>query len=224
MAKETYSIPVSVAERYEFQRNEFSLCVAHATAWQIPAEKLALIEPLRTSYEEKYALAANRSIRSPATTAARDAAWNALSPYVSDLYDRHLLYNENISAADKEALHIRMTSGGGGSPSPAPTSTPIVNLSSEEISVLHVNYTDSNSSGSRAKPANVVFAEIWYKIDVPAPTMPDECPLSCNISRSHDGIVFSPEMRGKTMFGYARWVNRNGKVGPWGGLFSAIIP
>ena len=224
MSKETYSIPAGPTARYDFQRNALELLVANATAWGIPAEKLTLIAPLRTNYESKYGVTNNKSTQGPAATAAREAAWDIYEVGLVDLYDHYVLNNESIDANDKEALHIHYLGNGGTSASAAPTTTPVVTLAAEEISVLHVVFADSATPGSHSKPANVAFCELNYKIDTPAPVSPSECPERANITRSHDAIVFTPEQRSKTVYGYARWVNRNGKFGPWSGQFTAIIP
>ncbi|MDP4270369.1 MAG: hypothetical protein Q8909_09615 [Bacteroidota bacterium] len=224
MAKETYSLPVLPAAKYEFQRNAIELCTTNAVAWGIDQPRLTRIAPLRIDYEAKNAVTNNRSTQSPAATAARDAAWDALLPELVDLYNKDILNNDAIPAESKEALHVHYIGGGGSRTSSAPTTTPIVNLSAEEISVLHVNYADSATPSSHSKPDGVAFCEIWYKLDSPAPVTPDDCDKYCNISRSHDKIVFTPDQRGKVISGFARWVSKTGKTGPWGGIFTAFIP
>jgi hypothetical protein len=224
MAKETYKMPVNPTACFDFQSNTINLSKANAVAWNIPEEKMKVIDQLQSDYEKKYLVANNKSTRSVATTAARDAAWELLKDELIGLYDHYILNNDAISVADKEALHLHYLVGGGGTSSPAPTTTPIVTLSSEEISVLHVNYADSASPGTHAKPDNVAFCELWYKVDAPAPVNPYDCPGRCNVSRSHDEIVFTPDDRGKIVYGYAHWVNKNGRTGPWSGLISAIVP
>lgn len=223
MSKETYSIPTSPTPCYDFQKNVISLCILRAMIWSIIPEKISNITVLSTDYELKYSVANNRSTQSPAATAAREAAWIPLKEALIDLFNHNLLNNDAISTEDKEALHIHLTGGGGGNVTPAPTTTPIISLTAEEISVLHVVYADSASPASHSKPGNVAFCEVVCKISE-LPASPTECTDRYNISRSHESIVFTPEQRGKTLYGFARWVNRNGKLGPWSGLFSAIIP
>ena len=223
MSKETFTIPVGQAARYEFQTNAIERCVANATAWGIPADKITNIVALQADYDSKYAITSNRSTQSPAATVSRDASWDLLEVALDYMYTHYLLNNDAISVSDKEALHIHNTSGGG-APTPAPTSSPIVSLTSEEISALHVIYSDPSAPGKHYKPGNVAFCEVWYKIDAPAPVSPSECLEHVNISRSHEPIQFEPEQRGKTVYGFARWVNRNGKTGPWSSSFSAMIP
>lgn len=224
MSKETYTVPVTPNACKDFESNAIDLCTVNAVEWGIPAEKLTVINVKRTDYEKKYATANNRSIQSPAATAARDASWDLLKVALIDLYDHYILNNDAISVADKEALYIHYLVGGGGTSTPAPTTTPIVVLASEEISVLYVVYSDTATPGSHAKPDNVAFCELRYKVDAPAPIGPNECPDGVNISRSHTGIVFTPSQRGKNIFAYGRWVNKNGKTGPWSGQVTAIVP
>lgn len=224
MSKETYSVPVSPTARFEFQRNAVETCIANATLWKISTERLTRLAPLRADYELKYGVTNNKSTQSPSATAARDAAWSVYEVALIDLYDQDILNNNDIPADGKDILHIHYTTSGGGTAASAPTTTPILTLAVEEISVLHVVFADSASPASHSKPANVAFCEINYKIGTPAPTDPSECPERGNISRSHEAIVFAPAQRGKTVYAFARWVNRNGKFGPWSGMVTAIIP
>jgi hypothetical protein len=224
MSKETYSMPTSPTARYEFQRNAVETCTTNAVLWKISADRLTAIAPLRADYELKYAVTNNPSTQSPSATAARDASWDLLEVVLTDLYDHDILNNDAIPAGGKEILHIHNTGTGGGTSAPVPTTTPVVTLAAEEISVLHVLFSDSETPASHSKPANVAFCEINYKIDAPAPTVPSDCSERANITRSHEALVFPPNQRGKTIYAFARWVNRNGKTGPWSGMVTAIVP
>jgi hypothetical protein len=179
--------------------------------------------PLRSDYEIKYGVTNNRSTQSPAATAAREAAWSMLEVALIDLYDHDILNNDDIPAEGKNALNVHISAVGGGTPASAPTTTPLVILTAEEISVLHVVFADSATPGSHSKPANVAFLELVYNVNAPA-TTPDDCSQRNNVTRSHESIVFTPAQRGKTVYAFARWVNRNGKFGPWSGMVTAIIP
>ena len=223
MSKETYCIPTSPTACYHFQREIINLCTDNAADWGIPAAKISSVTASSNDYESKYSVANNRSTQSPAATAAREASWIPVKEGLTDLFNHYLLNNDDIVPEDKEALHIHLTAGGGGNTAPAPTTTPIISLIAEEISVLHVVYADSASPASHSKPGGVAFCEVVCKIGE-LPASPAECAEHYNIGRSHESIVFTPAHRGKTLYGFARWVNKNGKVGPWSGMFSAIIP
>lgn len=224
MSKETYSIPKGPNERYNFQRNAISKCTANAAAWGIPDTLITQLTGAQTVYEAKYDIASNRATQSPYATAERDAAWDILEALLVILYDQHLLYNEAISPADKDSLHIHTSGTGGGKPAPAPDTTPIITLTAEEISSLHVIYSDSSAPGTHNKPDNVAFCEVVCKIGGSAPILIDECTTRYNVSRSHEKIDFNNAQRGQTVYAFARWINRNGKQGPWSSMAMAIIP
>jgi hypothetical protein len=224
MEKESYSFPASSLQRNEFQKGVVGYCVVNATAWGVPAELMTDLKANSADYDQKSLVANNRSTQCPAATAARDASWNTLAPKLDKLYLKYLLNNDAISASDKQVLNIYTVSHGGSTPYAAPSTTPILNLSSEKISVLNVIFSDSATPSSHAKPEGVAFCELLYKIDGPAPTSPDNCTEDCFISRSHDPIIFEPSQRGKTVYAYGRWVNRNSKSGPWGSMVTAIVP
>ena len=223
MSKETYSIPTSPTARYDFQRNAIEVCTTNASEWNISADRLTGITPLRSDYELKYAVTNNKSTQSPSATAAREAAWVPLEATLIDLYNHDILNNDAIPAAGKDALHIHYAAAGGATPATAPTTTPMLTLAAEEISVLHVIFADSATPASHSKPANVAFCELVYSIDAPVAS-PTVCTERNNITRSRQSIVFTPAQRGKTVYAYGRWVNRNGKFGPWSGMVTAIVP
>jgi hypothetical protein len=224
MSKETYSIPTSPTARFDYQRNAVETCTANASLWRMSADRLTRLAPLRADYELKYTVTNNPSTQSPAATAAREAAWSMYEEALVDLYDHDILNNDAIPADGKDALHVHYTNTGAGISAVAPTTTPVISLAAEEISVLHVVFSDSATPGSHSKPANVAFCEINYKMDASAPTIPTDCSERANFTRSHEPLVFTPAQRGKTIYAFARWVNRNGKFGPWSGLVTAIVP
>jgi hypothetical protein len=56
------------------------------------------------------------------------------------------------------------------------------------------------------------------------PVTASDCHDRNYVSRSHASITFENEQRGKILYAFARWVNKNGKYGPWSGMISALIP
>jgi hypothetical protein len=224
MSQEIYNIPPGPHDRYDYQRNLIEHCIANAIAWGIPAEKITAIEKPRSKYEYSFLVSNNISTTSPSATSERDTDWAVLHTLLIDLLNNHIVNNTLISAADKEALNIHYTSGNSGIASPAPITSPIVNLIAEEASVLHVVYADSATPSVHSKPDNVAFCELRYKIGDPPPDSVRECFEQSNIARTHEAVVFTPDQRGQKIYGYARWVNKNGKFGPWTSQISGLIP
>jgi len=221
--KEIYTIPLNPTKFFDFQGNAIRLCTINADAWGINEGNLTVTTTNGADFERKYGVANNKSTSSVSNTALRNAAAELLRTNLIDLYDHSILNNDDISAGDKKALHINYLGGGTGI-TPAPVTTPMVTLACEQMSVLHANYSDSATPGTHAKPKNSAFCELWYNVGGTPPEGPGDCTVRCNISRSHQRIVFEPQDRSKTVYGYAHWVNKNGKTGPWSGLITAIVP
>lgn len=226
--KQTYSIFSGVHSFYDQQQYTVDTCIEHAVAWGVDTLRLTTIAPARTLYELYYKVTANPMTQSPAATAIRNDAADKYKVLLADLYDHCLINNDAISADDRLALNIHFQSGGASKAKAEKDiiTTPVVSMVSEEVSILHFVYSDSASLATHCKPNGVAFMEIFAKeaLATAPPAGPSACDLRFNISRNHQAIAFEPEERGKIIFGFARWVSTTGKVGPWSGMFSAIIP
>ncbi len=226
MLVETISFPKGIYARYDFQQYCVDRSIAKASAWGIVASKLTTIAPFRTDYELWYKVAANKQTQCVAATAARDTAWDKYEPMLRELYISFLLNNEAITFDEKSGLGIHIHDTKQKTAVKVPVSSPMVILSSEEISVIHVVYSDSNSTDNHAKPYGVAFMEMTAKLGlaIEAPICAADCNLRFNISRNHEAIKFEDTERGKTLFAYSRWVTSTGDLGPWSGMVSGIIP
>jgi hypothetical protein len=225
MGRETYSIPKGPTDRHNFQGNAIDYAIANAADWGVPQDLITTLIAFRSTYEQRYSVANNKNTQSKVAIADRDESWGDIAVPLVELYDQYLMNNDAISAADKIALNINTYDGRGVTVTQAAITTPVVVLVASDSSILRVVFTDSASvSGSHAKPDGVAFCEIWAKIDGAAPVSPAECVEHYNIARNNQAVVFDSTQRTKTVYGFARWVNRNGKVGIWSNTFSAIIP
>ncbi|WP_163710729.1 hypothetical protein [Mangrovibacterium lignilyticum] len=224
MIKYSFAIPRMLAEQFSFQRTLVQLLAEKALAWSVPEVVVATVTGQSNTYENRYEVSGNSQTQSPALTVARNDAWATLETTIYSIYNRYLLYNDAISAEDRDTLHISEVHIGGRTGYDAPTVSPAVNLSSEDVSTLHVNYTTSIMSSSHRKPVGVAFCELACKIGGEPPFTIEECQSHYFVSRSHQELVFNPEQRGNTVYAFARWVNRNGKTGPWGNRITAIVP
>ena len=226
MKTETISFPRSYPDRFAFQITVVEMITDNHVKWLIEVPEVTAITVQQTDFEKKYGVAANSKTRSPAITEARNASWEIYDGLSMDMYNHHLLNNVLITTDDKTALHINFTGKAAKVASDAPITTPVVSFASEEIETLHVNYTDSGSTNTHAKPHGVVFLEIHSKIGLATapPASVDECDMAYFVSKNHQAIEFEAEDRGKTIFGFARWVTATGKKSKFGGMFSGLIP
>ena len=206
-----------------FQKVAIEYATDNTTELGIPKLTIDTVTAGGADYEEKCVVTENPSTQCPAATRARDASWDVLEPLLVDLYNQYFLNNDKLSANDKAILLIHLI-GGSHSEVEAQTTSPIVVAVSETSSMLIIVYSDSATVHKHAKPSGVGFLEIWGKVGDPAPVTIADCPLRYNVSRSHEGITFSPDLRGQNFYGFGRWVNKNGKQGPWGNMFTNKIP
>jgi hypothetical protein len=224
MSTEIYSIPSvnSPIACFDFERNALNRANANATVWGIPLAELTAITPLQSIFEQRYLVSSNISTACPAATADRNGAWADLLIPLENLYNKYIINNEALSEADKKAMHIHDQGGRNVSPYAAPVTSPIVTLVSEESSTLHVIYSDPSAPNTHYKPAGVAFCELAYEVGK-VPATAGECSECYYAARSHVGIIFPSDQRGKTMYAFARWVNNNGKFGPWSSLITGAI-
>jgi hypothetical protein len=76
---------------------------------------------------------------------------------------------------------------------------------------------------SKAKPEDVMGAEISLKIGEPEPLDPDEMRILALDTATPYVATFKGEDAGKTAYYRLRWVNTRGEKGPWSQLYSATI-
>ena len=223
MDKEMFAEPVGLTSQFNFQRVATEFATDNATELGIPKLITDALIAGSSDYESKYVVTRNPSTTSHAAVVARDAAWDVLEILIVSLYNTYFLNNKKLTPNDRATLLIHNI-GGGHSQFAAPTTTPIVSAVSETESMLFIVYSDSSVVTRHGKPSGVGFLEIRGKIGGTKPVTITDCPESYNVSRSHEGILFTPEQRGVEFFGFARWVNKNGKSGPWGNMFGNKIP
>ena len=224
--KQSYAIPQGIHARFDFQQNAADTVTTKATLWGIPVEVITNIATGRSVYVNWYQVCANKKTQNEVATNARDMAWDKYEISLRALYDLNLINNPKLTDEDRTALGIHIIGGPKVLASKEIISTPVLTMVSEEISVLHAVYTDSATPGTHAKPNKVAFLEIWATLTVhgaPPPAGVANCELRFNITRNHQAISFDPEDRGKTFYGFARWVSTKGEVGVWSSMVFAFI-
>ena len=224
MTQLIYSFPAQQVEFFGYERTACQVIFGNGAGWGVSAAQLATLTLRRDTYEEACIVTDNNGLQNPIATKARNDAAISLKEILGEIYEQNIIYNTDVDDRTKGILHIHLLEGNTGTICPAPKTTPDVTLKSKEISILHLIYSDSATPSSHAKPDGVAFCEFVYTIDLPIPEAPKDCLDRYYISRSNTALVFEPEQRGKKIYGFARWVNKNSKFGPWSGMVSAIIP
>lgn len=224
MKQSIFAFPVSMAEFFGFERNANQIIFPNAVAWGVTAEQLAKFTLRRDIFEADYLVADNDGWQNPIFTKKRNDSATLLKETLSEIYEKNIVYNDTIDAETKGALHIHDMEGNCGATIPTPRTAPIVSLVVKEISILRVVFSDLLTPLSHAKPDSLAFCELAYKVDAPAPETAKDCTDRFLVSRSNSSFVFEQEQRGKKLYAYARWVNKNSKYGPWSEIITAIVP
>jgi len=224
MKQSIFSFPVSPSEFFGYQRSAFQIISPKADDWDIQTDRMTNFTTRHIAYEDAYLVADNSGLQNPIATKARDDAALLLKETLSEIYLKNIINNDLVDERSKESLHIHLLEGNTGIAWPAPATIPNITLALKEISTLRFIYSDSATPSTHAKPDGVGFAEFAYTIGLPMPATAKDCPEKYYISRSNTLLVFGQEQRGQTIYGFARWVNKNSKTGPWSGIITAIIP
>jgi hypothetical protein len=109
-------------------------------------------------------------------------------------------------------------------PVPPPSTIPEAEIDSSVIRQLTVHFRD-NGSDRRGKPAGVHGVEIRWDIRVAPPASVEDLKNSVFDTKSPYTFTFEENQRGQTVYFCLRWEGTTGeKKGPWGEVYSGIVP
>lgn len=86
-----------------------------------------------------------------------------------------------------------------------------------------IHFTDESTPTRRAKPAGVIGAEVWVKVDGPPPVDPGELEFLAVDTRAPYTRDYAGPQGGKPAHYMLRWVNSKGETGPWSETATATI-
>ena len=219
---EIYSMPALASKFNTLQNIVVNLIVARGVSvYGMTAPEVTAIVAYRTTWAPLQAAATNKMSKNKDTTIARDENQALYMPALVLVFDKHLVNNDAISAADKAALGIH-TIVISSSPIPDPTQAPGITIT-YGASLQHIINLRNTETGKRGKPKGVGFVELWYKIGDPAPAGLIDANMKANINKSGQTITYLLSQKGLTVYFFARWVTKKGGYGPWGAFFSAVI-
>jgi hypothetical protein len=189
----------------------------------IPGQKVSALQTLVTQYQTAQNKAilpnagkADRLVRNERAKEIEKAARNFVNTY--------LRYNEALT--DEDRVNFGMVV-----PDEEPTpeseivTIPVVDLI--DTSVLRrvgIRFKDMDEAKSHAIPEFAHGAEIRWNILDATPASVNDLIHSEFSTRTHYALTFDESQRGKTVWFCLRWENNRGQKGPWGEIYSAVIP
>lgn len=189
--------------------------------WGMTATGVSDIVAYRTTWTPLHDAAEEEMTKNKTTTLNRNENQLLYEPALVIVFNKFLINNSAISAADKAAMGIHemvLTK----TPVADPDQAPKVEIT-YGAPLQHIVNMRNAATGRLGKPKGVGFMEMWYKIGDPAPAGLLDANLKRNIHNSGEAITYLLSQKGMTVYFFARWANGKGGYGPWGAYFSAVI-
>jgi hypothetical protein len=213
------------------------LVAAKVTAWNIPATEVTALKNLTTAAETALALAQSSS-RTIIVTAQCKTAFAALVEKMRFFKSRYFVTPPLIDA-DYASLQLKPRDTTR-TPVPPPVAQAEADVSYSAQHTLelhlrpvpntppdphHADYGFRVYFGILPTGGASVEAALSPKRELTkAPISGEELPHSHFTRRRRERLDFAQEDRGKTIYFCVRYENAKGEPGPWGPLFSAVIP
>lgn len=106
---------------------------------------------------------------------------------------------------------------------PAPTTQPVLFVDTSSRLQHIINFRDSATPSSKAKPAGVLGIELYRKVGGTAPADLSQCDFLAMDTATPYTIDYVAAQGGEMVYFIGRWVNRNGQSGPISDVISATV-
>lgn len=198
--------------KLDANKDKFTLAAGSSTALgqqQADYEQaLAAEETARIDFEAKRE--ARRALRRQAETEARAAV-------------RAVQADKTVTDALRAELQIPLRDAPS-APAPPLTSRPVVTIDFSQRLRHTLEYRDSDTPTSRARPAGATGCEFQVYLGTSAPTGTSQFKYLDTDASSPLLVEYTDADAGKTAYYMGRWVNTTrGEKGPWSETVSAVI-
>jgi hypothetical protein len=230
-------LPHRREEQLAMSKNWQTILTAKATAWNVPTTEVTALKTLTTAAETAFALAQSSS-RTVVVTAQCKAAFAALTKKMRFFKSRYFVSPPLIDA-DFISLGLKPHDA-----KPTPIPPPVAQAEAD------VSYPAAHTLELHLRPVTGVPPDphhsdygfrVYFGLLPPggasveaatgprrelmkAPVSGDELPHSHFTRRKRERLDFAQEESGKTIHFCVRYENAKGEPGPWGPIFSAVIP
>jgi hypothetical protein len=203
-----------------------TLLTANPTDFGLIAGDAVICAAQYTAWHPAYLLAINPSTRTSPTIAAKDGARVTAVATIRP-YAQQISKNMGVSDLLKTSIGVNLPNN---VPVPIPpvSTSPVLMLQSAAPQQHVMQYRDSATPTSKAKPFGAISIEIWRAVGTVPAVSPAACSLLANWTKSPNISSFEVGDVGKVATYFARWVTRSGtggvsQPGPWSPQFTAVI-
>jgi len=184
--------------------NDIAPLTAAATGWTaaFPANETAQAAASAAAISKDHA-------RTTAETAARPLVQQLqASPLVTDAQRSQMKITVRATTRTRASV---------------PATAPMAIVDTSQRLQHIIDFRDSTSPKSKAKPAGVAGCEIWNKVGSPAPTDISQMAYVATDTATPYLAAYTGAQAGQTACYWLRWVNPRGEKGPWSEPVSATI-
>jgi hypothetical protein len=218
-------------------KNWQTILSSKATAWNVPTADVTALKTLTTTAETALALAQS-SARTVVATAQAKTAFVVLAEKMRFLKNRYFV-SPPLVDADFISLALKPHDTKP-TPIPPPVTQAEADITYPAVHMLELHLRPIADSVPDPHHSDYGF-RVYFGIlppggaSIEAATSPkrelmkppvsgDELPHSHFTRRKRERLDFSQEESGKTNYFCIRYENAKGEPGPWGPIFSAVIP
>lgn len=205
-------IPRGDAEFNGWLANFVTYANANLLNLGLVAGDLMPVTTAQATWNSKYPAHIAAAAAAIAARESKDAARVAVEQAVRPLV-RRLQASASVDDAERAALRITVPDREPSAVGP-PTTRPVVTVDAAQRLQHTIDFTDESTPTRRARPAGVIGAEIWVKVDGPRPVDPGELTFLAVDTRAPYTRDYPGSDGNKIAHYMLRWINARGEVGP----------
>ena len=223
---------LSMAKEWRIQ-----LCEKGTTVWNIPESTELELNNLTKAAEEAFNQASIAAERTPVVTAKCKTAFDELVAKMRDIKDRHFK-SPPLTDPDFVSLGLKPPNTSKSHiPDPTGQAEADITYPGPHLLMLHIKPLEGTIHDERADYGYRIYYGVFphggattdeaispQRYLTKQPIQGDELPHSQFTRRKKEMIVFPAVDSGSTCYFCIRYENSKGKSGPWGPVFSAVIP
>ena len=214
-------VPSSDAGFDAFTNNLVTVVNANLADYGLVAADTVAITAALATWTTAFDAVAPAEATFRAVVTAKDTAREALQALVRALA-KTIQAKPAVTNEAKQAIGITIADTTK-TPVGVPTTAPTAMVEQTNRLQHTVNFADSATPTSKAKPAGVRGCQIWLKIGTTPPASVSELHYLATDTRTPYIAQFDAADAGKTAYYWLRWENTKGETGPWSAAVSATI-
>jgi hypothetical protein len=237
MPYESNWLPGRREQQLAMAKNWVAVLATKATTWNVPPAEVTELTTLTTAADTALTQAMS-SNRTPVITAECKTAFEALVEKMRFIKSRYFL-SPPLTDADLISLELKPKDTTR-TPVPPPTDQAEADISRPGVHLLELHFRPVAGSPPDPHRADYGYRIYWGILPpggapveaatgakrelMKAPESGDDLPHSKFTRRKKELFDFAQEDSGKTVYFCIRYENAKGEPGPWGPIFSSVIP